>query len=318
VNEQRRQFAARWQDFDAQVEVNRSHIREVSADMEGNLALAKAAQEHLKYTVEALDIYTGLKKKGLEHIGELLPVQTNAADIRGQIVQYEQTAEKDRRAIESYELMIVQQERDRQADIAKDLQTARATVAQLPDQIRGAEDIVARKTIRAPRDGRVVNQKFFTVGGVVQPGVPIMDIVPAEDDLIAEVRVDPADIDSIHPGTPAQVRLFAYSQATLPLIEGTVIMVGADNQVDPAVLQNAFIQSATQVQSQPIPASVGAYYLTRIVLSKAALDKWKRLAGVQLYPGMPVEAVIAKGERRAIDYLVQPIKDTFWGAFREK
>jgi multidrug efflux pump subunit AcrA (membrane-fusion protein) len=66
------------------------------------------------------------------------------------------------------------------------------------------------------------------------------------------------------------------------------------------------------------PTSGNQYYTVRVRLVQAALDKWKRLAGVKLYPGMPVQALIIKGERRAIDYFIEPITDTFWRAFREK
>jgi HlyD family secretion protein len=298
MREQRHAFEARWKDYDAQVAVNRSHIEEARADMEANLGMEKGARGHLVHTEQALDVYQQLKRQGYTRLDQIYPLQTAQADLGGMITQYQQTAEKDRRTIQSYEAIIAQQYHDRQATFASDLQTLRASLAQLPDQIRGAEDVLKRKTIRAPIDGKVVNQKYFTVGGVVQQGNPIMDIVPVREDMVAEVQVAPQDLDAVRPGVPAEVQLFAYTQSRVPPIEGAVLVVGADKLID--------------------TASGNPYILVRIRLSQEALDKWYRRAGVQLYPGMPVKANIVKGERRAIDYFLQPITDTFWAAFREK
>jgi HlyD family secretion protein len=297
MGDQLRQFEVRWRDFDAQVAVNFSHVEEYKAAMAANLGMAKSSREHLGISEHALSAFQQLKSLGLARIDELYTYSASAADMRGLAVQYEQTAEQDRQIIQTYQAMITQQYHDRQAAIAQDLQTELATVAQMPDQIRAAEDILKRKTIRAPTDGRVVNQKFFTVGGVVTPGAPILEIVPAEDDLVAEVQVSNIDIDGIHPDQKAEVELLAYTQREVPYIPGKVIVVGGDVLVTP--------QSNNQ------------YYLVRIRMSGAELTKVRRMVNVQLKPGMPVQAMIAKGDRKAIDYFLQPITDSFWRAFRE-
>jgi HlyD family secretion protein len=298
MREQQRQFNVRWKDYDSQVAVNKSHINEASAARQANLGMAKGAREHLKHAENVLSAYDTLKQKQLMRLDMLYEVQASIADLHGSIVQYDQLAEQYGKTMESYQAMIEQQYHDRQAAIALDLQTVRAQAAQLPDQMHVAEDILTRKTIRSPQDGRVVKQQFFTVGGVVQPGAPIMDIVPAEDDLYAEVRVDPSDIESAHPGNRAEVHLFAYNGALVPNLDGVVTVVGADKLTDPITYTD--------------------YYLARIRISGKELAKWKRLAGVELYPGMPVQSILVKGERRAIDFFIQPISDTWWQAFREK
>lgn len=298
MREHQNQFDARWLDYDAQIAVNRSHIEEANADMAAYLGMEQGAREHLKHTDRTLDAYQQLKQQGLARIYDLYTLQSAQADLHGAIVQYQQTADKDRKTIQTYETMIVQQYHDRQASIAQDLAIVRATLSQLPDQIRSAENILERKTIRAPSAGRVVSQKYSTIGGVVQPGAPILDIVPAEDDLVAEVQVNSIDIDALRPGLPVEIQLLAYKQNTVPRFDGTVMVVGADKLID--------------------PTTGLSYYIVRVRLSPSQLAKWHKLAGVDLYPGMPVEALIVKGERRAIDYFIEPFTDTFWQAFREK
>src|SRR5262249_40117034 len=156
-------------------------------------------------------------------------------------------------------------------------------------------DVLQRKDVIAPQDGQVVDLKFFTPGGVIGPGAPIMDIVPRDDALIVEARVNPTDIDVVRVGLPAHVRLTAFKARIVPMIDGKVNYVSADKLTD---------------------ARTGEPYFTaRIELSKESLASIDR---VQLYPGMPTESFIVTGKRRAIDYFISPITDSLRRSFREE
>ena len=119
--------------------------------------------------------------------------------------------------------------------------------------------------------------------------------MPQNDDLIVEVKVSPTDIDAVRVGLPGTVRLLAYKQRTIPVIDGKVIYVSADRLTDQRTGE--------------------AYYVARLQLSRQSLDDLKH---VTLYPGMPVEAMIVTGKRRAIDYFLEPITDSMRRAFREE
>jgi HlyD family type I secretion membrane fusion protein len=140
----------------------------------------------------------------------------------------------------------------------------------------------------------VVGLHFFTIGGVIDPGAPILDIVPESDRLIVEARVSPLNIDVVHPELPAQVRLTAFKQRRTPTVGGRVLQVSADRVVD--------------------DKTGSAYYKAEIRIDPAELA---RLKGVSLYPGMPAEVLIQTGERTFADYLLRPILDSFARAFRE-
>jgi HlyD family secretion protein len=133
-----------------------------------------------------------------------------------------------------------------------------------------------------------------TVGGVVQPGEPMMLLIPDDEDLAIEVKVPPQEIDHLHVGQQASLRFSAFNQHTTPEIEGEVSLVAGDLTSD-----------------QRTGAS---YYVVRISVPKNQMD---RLGGVKLVAGMPVEAFIKTGYRSVLSYLVKPMRDQMAKAFRQ-
>ena len=158
-------------------------------------------------------------------------------------------------------------------------------------QLLAAKDVIARSSIRAPIAGTVVALQVHTSGGVIKAGEPLLSIVPRDEPLVIEARVDPNDIDIGHKGLPAQVRLTPFNARMVPSIPASVVWVSADSMND-----------------QKTGAS---YYLARIKLTELPKD-------VQLYPGMPAEVMILTGERTFLSYLAAPITRSFRRAFREK
>lgn len=153
---------------------------------------------------------------------------------------------------------------------------------------------MTRTVLRAPVSGVVVGLNVFTQGAVIRPGETLMEIVPRDDALIVEARVDPNDIDVVHAGLGAQVRLTAFSQRISPILNGTVETVSADRRVD---------------ERTGIP-----YYTARVRLDH---QDEAGAADFELYPGMPAEVMIVTGERTALSYLVRPLIYSFNRALRE-
>ena len=150
--------------------------------------------------------------------------------------------------------------------------------------------------MKAPQAGVVHQLTVFTVGGVIQAGETIMQVVPQEEELVVEVKLSPTDIDMVHVGQVAYVRFSALNQRTTPEIEGVVQRVSADLSRD---------------QSQPTQA----FYTVRVTLTKSGLAK---LNGVVLVPGMPAEVHLTTGDRTMLSYLVKPMSDQLARAFRER
>ncbi len=161
--------------------------------------------------------------------------------------------------------------------------------------LRAAKDVIARSTVTAPITGSVVALRIHTTGGVIKPGDTLLSIVPKDETLVIEARVDPNDIDVVQKGLAAQVRLTPLNTRDIAPLDGRVIWISADRMME--------------------DDSGAGYYLARIKLDDQASSLPK---GVDLYPGMPAEVMILTGERSLLGYLAAPISRSFRRAFREK
>ena len=113
-------------------------------------------------------------------------------------------------------------------EVGKDLADIRGKVSELSEKKVAAEDSLKRIDIRAPQSGTVHQLSVHTVGGVVTPSEPLMLIVPDADQLTAEVKIQPQDIDQLRLGQTAMIRFMAFSQRTTPEFSGTVRTISAD------------------------------------------------------------------------------------------
>ena len=166
---------------------------------------------------------------------------------------------------------------------------------ELRELLPAAESTLQRTTIRAPIGGRVVNLQVHTIGGVIGSGAPILDIVPDDDRLVIEARLDPKDRDVVDSGMPAEVRFTAFNQRNSKPVKGRVVWISADRMAD---------------ERSGVP-----HYLARIELVE---DPAGALNGASVYPGMQANVMIVTGQRTALSYLFRPLTRTFTGAFREE
>ncbi len=162
-------------------------------------------------------------------------------------------------------------------------------------QLRAATDVRRRGVIRAPMAGTVVGLQVHSKGGVISKGEPLMYIVPRDEPLIVEAQVHPNDIDVVHPGLDAQIRLTSFNSRSVPPVDGRVLSVSADSMADRRTGQD--------------------YYLARIEIDENAVST---LGGKALRPGMPAEVLIVLGERTMLDYFLAPLTRSFNRAFREE
>jgi epimerase transport system membrane fusion protein len=133
-----------------------------------------------------------------------------------------------------------------------------------------------------------------TVGGVVTPGMPIMDIVPDNEALIVEARISPVDIDRVTAGLKASIRFTSFNRNQVPKIDGKVMEVSPDRVLD--------------------EKTGASFYIARVQINEQEYDKLK---GLKLLPGMPAEVMINTGSRTMLNYLIQPITDVMSHSFKE-
>ena len=172
---------------------------------------------------------------------------------------------------------------------------SRREVAALTAQGRAAQDILERRKLRAPQAGVVVDIRTVTPGAVIRSGDPLMEIVPDGDRLVVETRLPLDAIDTVYVGRTAKVTLTAYHRAKGLVVKGEVIYVSAD-----------LIEDERDGSS---------YFRARVSLDPQSLAL---LPDIALTAGMPVEVAVQTGERRAGDYLLEPLMRHFGRALREE
>lgn len=199
-------------------------------------------------------------------------------------------AEQEENLIQAREVrnQIVQTQERFAEEVTQELLEARAKATDGGERLRAAQDVVNRTILFAPRSGEILNLKHSTVGGVVQPGEAVVEIVPRETQLVASLEISPADRDGVYEGLRVVTRLSGFDSWRSPRLEGEIMDVSPDLKTS--------------------PAGDYSFYEARVVLDLDALAE----RGISAAPGMPVEAFVLSGQTRTLlNYLVEPITATF-------
>ena len=200
-----------------------------------------------------------------------------------------------RSSMAEYKLMILRSKREFLQDVEAQLSEVQKKLAALKDQYLATQDVLEKTEIKAPEDGTVMGLVVHTAGGVVMPGNTVMNIVPANAELIVEARVLTKDRDKIREKLYVNLMFPAFDIKKTPVIDGEVTLISADR----------FIDEATKMP----------YYLCRVQPTKEGIQT---LGNRHLQPGMPVQVVIKTGERTLMNYLVKPLFDRIAVSFKEQ
>ena len=212
--------------------------------------------------------------------GQIGRLEADIAELRGEVVSNE-----------IYRLQLQTNRREQAATALRDLQFREIELSQRKLMLL---DTLSRLDIRAPAGGIVYDTQVFALQSVIRPAEPLMYIVPQDQPLVVQARVEAQAIDDVYRGQQASLQLPAFDQREIPQIMGTVSRISADAITDDRTRMN--------------------YYAVEIEVSEKELDK---LADRALLPGMPVDVFLRTGERTPLTYLTQPLTSYFNRAFRE-
>jgi len=295
INAQRTVFDTRATELVTKKNILHQRIEQVSEQIKGIEAQVDSASSQLELIAEELQGKEVLLRQGLMPKPEYLRLKRTKVEIEGRRGEYLAQIAKARQEISEAQLQIVKAGAERATQVASESDSVRADLTNTVEKLRSSEDVLKRTLVTAPISGTVVNLNFKTIGGVVEKGRPILEIVPSNDALVIEARVTPLDVKAVHNGLNAQIHFTAYSSRSTPRVPGTVQSVSADRILD----------SSTQ---QP-------YYLVKVNVDRDAMS---RLApNVKLIPGLPADVLIITEHRTMFDYLFQPFLEAFRRSFRE-
>jgi len=287
-------FAARRRVFQGRIDIFRKRIVQLEKEIGSLQAQVVAASKRLALVEKERVGVEELVNEGGIAEARLWKLLQSMAELEGRRGEHQGLIARAQQRIGEADLEIIDLDNSMMNQVVSELRDVQPELADIRQRLKAAEHILVRTEIRAPQAGIVVGLNVHTETGVITPGGPILDIVPQNDTLVIEAMVNPTDIDVVHVGLPARVRLSAFKQRNTPQLEGHVTRVSADSLTD---------------ERSGVP-----YYLVRIDIDAAELEK---LEGRKLYPGMPAEAIIVTGAQTALDYTLAPVTDSFRRAFRE-
>lgn len=226
----------------------------------------------------------------------ILEMERMLADLSGKRSEDLGNIARTKSTVSEYKLTILRREQEFLKEVEAQLGEVQKKSSALKDQYAATLDVLEKTEIKAPEEGFVVGLIMHTTGGVVTPGQRIMDIIPANVDLIVEAKVMTADRDRIHDKQKVDLMFTAFDAKRTPVVEGEVIMVSADRLIDEAART--------------------PYYLCKVRITEKGI---RQLGDRQLQPGMPVQVTVRVNHQRTLmDYLIKPLFDRVSVTFKER
>jgi len=296
---ERKLFESRRQAKNGQRSQLEERILQSNQEIRGLEAQQAAKEQEISLVDTELKGVTQLWDKNLVAITRLMQLRRDQARLSGERGQYIAEIARAKGKISETQLQIIQINKDFTTDVLKDLRDAQGKIAELTERLVAAQDQLKRINIVAPQDGVVDQLAVHTVGGVIGKGDVLMQIVPRNDELIVEAKVEPRDIDQVRLGADAVVRIQAGEERVNPDLIGKVVLISADLSHDKP--------------ANGIPER--SYYTIRVSLPQTEVG---RLNGLRLLPGMQAEVFVQTYARTPLQYIIKPLSDQMTRAFRER
>jgi len=291
---ERRLFGDRRTSREGQKSQLRERIQQLKQEIEGLVAQEQGKRSEIALIGRELASLEGLLNQGIISATKVYSLQRESASLNGDLGNLVSSIAQTRGKIAETELQILQIDADQSSQVSDQLRQAESDTGQFSERLVAAEDDLKRIDIRAPQAGIVDQLSVHAEGAVISPAEPIMQIVPDKDALVAELKLEPRDIDQIAIGQPVSLRFPAFNQRITPELNGRVETVSADLATDQRSGQR--------------------YYVVRARVPK---QEWDRLGKLTPLPGMPAEAYMQTGQRSVLAYLTKPMTDQIRRAFKE-
>ncbi len=268
-------------------------IAQTEEQIHGLNARIKAKSKQRRLMLEELKTVRKALKHQLIPKSEELKLRQRLAQTEGDLAGYQAEISELDQNILQMKLQKNEEKARRISRIMEQLRTQRALEFDLSQKIIAASDVLRRTKIRSPIDGVVVNLQIHSPGGVIEPGQPLMEIVPSSDELIVDTFIDPDDIEELRVGMAADVRLTSVSRRQRIPIQGVLAELSADRLSDPITGQD--------------------YYRARIELSPESASS----INVNLVAGMGANVFLKTSTRTPLEYLLSPITRSLQQGLRE-
>lgn len=280
---------------ESQRRVIHSRIEQRQAQLEALAEQKQNLKEQTAILKEQLGMRAKLLKKGLVSRVVYLESQRSLSRTQGELASVVGRITEAHAALGEARNSLLELDANLRNEALDEMGTVTGELAQVREAIAKLKDRVQRLEVSAPTRGVVKGLTTRTIGAVISPGAPIMEIVPIDDILVAEVRISPRDVGHLRPGLEAEVKITTYDMARFGTVEGRLKRVSAstfeDEQGDP-------------------------FYKGVIELSQAYVGNDPDYNPIR--PGMVVNADIITGSKTLLQYLLKPVYRGLSSAFRER
>ena len=247
-----------------------------------------AAKENLNLIEREKNIVEPLVEQGVEAEMELIRIEQRMNEAQSNILQVDAEIEANDAQLNAERSNFIEQAREKLQEVEKEYNN-------LVESLPAYEDRLDRTLVRAPMNAIVNRLLVNTVGGVIQPGSPLIELVPVDDELVVEVEISPKDIAYVIVGQRASIKLTAFDFSKFGALDGYVTKVSADSLTK----EDGSIWYLCQ-------ASVPVNMITTMGKS------------IQIQTGMVAQVDIISGEKTVLQYLLQPVTKVANEAFRER
>lgn len=275
-------YQSRHQELQGSIAIAREQLEQRSQELNEVISRRNQAAESFTLTQRELTMTRELTGSGAVSDVEILRLQRDAARFRGerdtanaQISRLEAAVSESRRKLQEADLTFRNQARLELADTMGKLQGLQAGSTALKDKVNRTE-------VRSPMRGTIKQLLVTTVGGVVQPGKDLIEIVPLDDNLLLEARIQPRDIAFLRPGQQARVRFTAYDFSIYGGLDATLEHIAADTVTDD---------------------KGNAFYVVHVRTHQS----WVGSNRQPILPGMVADVDILTGKRSVLSYLLKPV-----------
>jgi HlyD family secretion protein len=272
----------------------------IASTSTGFAAQARANEQQRRSLEAQLESTRKLAEEGFASTNTIRTIERQIQALRGETADYSARVAASRAQVGQAREEAVGATRKYVEDSAQTLNTTQFQINEAMPKWISAKQELERTIIRAPASGRVVGLRYFSVGGVINPGVPILDLVPDKVPLVIKANFSPTDIDGVQEGKAAEVKFLSMHERDLPILLGKISNVSADSLKDEQSGRSYFTAEVTVPEEQ------------------IAILKSVRKEDLGIRPGVPVSVVVKLRKRTALQYFLEPLLEAFSRSFHER
>jgi len=298
VRDQMAIYMARKAQLDQELAVLRSQYSQRLQEVQEMTIRRNQAAQDLKLAQEQMAIAKPLMEKNVYPRVDYLSLERTVSSLRGDVQSLGVAIPRTQQAAQEIKQREAQRLAEFRAMALQEMNQHQVELNSKMHALSAGQDRVTRTDVRSPVRGTVKQVILNTVGGVVKPGEPILEIVPLDDTLLIEANIKPADIAFLHPGQKAMIKITAYDFSIYGGLEGVVEQISADT-----------------IQDQKDQKGESFYKVKLRTQASAIVYRGEKLP---IIPGMTASVDILTGKKSVLDYLLKPILKAKENALRER